>query len=131
MPTTTVDTTLPTWEQLEAFWSRTSNLVEELDAEIAKPVYQLTQREDEQPVTFEQIGALLMFVRWMREQEGYLEETLGKLEQLCFEDLDTIRREGRMIDPPTFTEYGQPTPPPTAREVAEWIAGEKRGGEDA
>lgn len=126
MPSTTTDATLPAWEELEAFWKRTSELVEALDDEIARRVFAVINRDGPQEVTFEQIGQLLVFVRWMRGRAEWLGEKLDQLEQVALADLDEIRLEGRMTTLPTFTEYGLPTPPPTAAQIAEWVAGEGR-----
>jgi hypothetical protein len=119
--TTTTEATLPTWEELEAFWNRASNFVDALNSEIAWRVFRVTNREDEQTVTLEQIGALLMFVSWMDDQATELRETLDKIKQATYIDLDTIRREGRMANAPSFTEYGTTPPPITARELAELL----------
>lgn len=107
MSTVATPPALPSAEKLDALWHELSEAIEHtLDA--AHDVFKVACFMGDQTVTFEQIGALLVFAHGAREHADWLTLQADKIEKAVLVDLETIRREGRQVNVPHFDEYGGP-----------------------
>ena len=110
---------LPTPEELDAFFGRLMDVEEELDA-MSRRAFAVTNYEEEQEVTFEHIGSLVVFADDLRRHALHVRRLADKLERVAINELDPIRRDGRQMNVPQFDRWGHPnskTGDVTARAV--------------
>ena len=122
---------LPSPERLDALECAIHAFIEEEVQAVTYAVFGAVNYEGEQAVTFEQVGKLATWARFIRSIHlEPLVEHFRNLEKTVLDDLSVIVVEGEQQVLPEFDEHGYRRDP--EREYAQMLASRfAKGGKDA
>ena len=98
---------LPTPAELSKLWQRLADTEDAVKAQVAR-AFQAANYEDEQRITYADIGALAIFARDLGRFGEELAELGERLNATLFNDLDLIVLDGRQGSIPQVDEHGSP-----------------------